>query len=488
MNRCFSLLSLGVFAVAGCATPPKTTPLQVAETQISRLPESSCPAPLAARTVPATQLAAFHEPEPTPTGALFYGPTPVETLVQYATANNPEIAAARANARALMARVPQVRSLDDPMLSTTVFLEQIQTAAGPQDLMLSLSQKFPWFGKLDARGQIACFDAQVAFAEMANVELAVIEEVRLAYLDLYFIARALETYQQLEDKFQEVLDDTRIRFETGDAKFGLETVYQAEVTLNKLQITVAELEQARANATARLAKALHLPAGATLDIEPELARTELPGHVDMLVAMIESCHPQLRGRQHAVERDRWRIQLARQDYYPDVNLGFNWYAIGNHGISPVSNGEDAFALMAGINLPIYKAKRDAALREARWKTTQSSHHYAATWDALRADVEQLHAKATEHQRVLKILNEDILQRASDSFDLSVEAFRVDRIGFEQLIDNYENLLRFRLDYYHRATSYEQAVAQLERAVGCAVAQWPLDSAGEPPLPQSAGTR
>jgi outer membrane protein TolC len=435
---------------------------------------------------PATQLAAFNEPAPAPTNVLFNGPTPVETLVQYAAVNNSEIAAARANARAKMSRVQQVRSRDDPMLSTTVFLEEIQTAAGPQELMLSLSQKFPWFGKLDARGQIACHDAQVAFAELANVELAVIEQVRLAYLDLYFIARALETYQQLEDKFEEVLEDTRIRFETGDAKYGLETVYQAEVTLNQLQITVAELEQARANASARLTKALHLPARTTLNIEPELNRTELPGHVDTLVAMIESCHPQLRGRQHAVERDRWRIQLARRDYYPDVNLGFNWYAIGKHGISPVANGEDAFALMAGINLPIYKAKRDAALREARWKTSQSSHQYAATWDGLRAEVGQLHAKATEHKRVLKILDQDILQRARDSFDLSVAAFRVDRIGFQQLIDNYENLLRFRLDYYHRVTSYEQAVAQLERAVGCAVAQWPLETTGVPPQPLPRG--
>ncbi len=99
-----------------------------------------------------------------------------------------------------------------------------------------------------------------------------------------------------------------------------------------------------------------------------------------------------------------------------------------------------------------------------------------TWDTLRADVETLYAQAVEHQRVLKILNDDILNKARYGFELSMEAYRQNRIGFQQLIENYENLLRFRLDYFLRITSYEQAVAQLERAVGCVVAQWPLENA------------
>ena len=46
-------------------------------------------------------------------------------------------------AHALEARVAQVRALDDPMLMTTTFLEPIQTAAGPQDGILNLSQRSP---------------------------------------------------------------------------------------------------------------------------------------------------------------------------------------------------------------------------------------------------------------------------------------------------------------------------------------------------------
>ncbi len=410
---------------------------------------------------------------------LFAGPTSAEVLIQYATTNNPKIAAARSKASAALARVPQARALEDPMLFTSVFLEAIQTAAGPQDLFLGLSQKFPWFGKRRAREQVAFYDAQVACAEMAAIELAVIEEVRLAYLDLYFLSQSLAAYSNLRQQFTDVVEQTQTRYESGSEKVGLETVYQAEITLQKLAITVVELQQARMATLARLAKAMHLPEGVTLDIEVDLSRVSLPYDLPQLIAMIEGCQPRLDKARQAIERDRWSIDLAQRNYFPDVTVGFNWYAIGEGGVSPVADGQDAFAVTAGINLPIYLQKRQAAVREAHWKTAQSQQEFAAAWDTLREEVSTLHAKAVEHQRVLQILDRELLTKAENTFELSVAAFQVNRIGFQQLIDSYENLLRLQLDYYFRRTSYEQAVARIERAVGCAVARRPLTT--PPPL-------
>jgi len=59
-------------------------------------------------------------------------------------------------------------------------------------------------------------------------------------------------------------------------------------------------------------------------------------------------------------------------------------------------------------------------------------------------------------------------------DLSIEAYRVDRITFQQLIDNYKTLLRHRLDYYRRLSQRQQTLATLERTVGCAITTWPVE--------------
>ncbi len=483
-GRLIMLLTLAVVPCIGCATmPPQEggTTGQVDCPEPRRLPPTSGEMATNASGGAETQLVAFQE-EPTllAPDVLFEGPTRLEQLVDYAVANNPEIAAARSKAQGLLWREPQARSLDDPMLSATVFIESIQTAAGPQDFMLSLSQKFPWFGKRTARGEIAHHSAQVAFAEMANVELGVVEQVKLAYYELHFIDQAIAIYGQLKPRIQDVSDSTQSRYDATDPKVGMETVLQAQVTLHKLEITLAELEQARLKAVARLGRALHVPEGMRLAISPQLDQTTMPQQVDSLVAMIEYCHPQLEARREALVRDDWSINLANRNYWPDVNFGFNWNAMGSSGLSPVATGDDAFSLMAGINVPIYRAKRDAAVQEAQHRAWQSSQQYDATLDTLRGQVEQLYAQAVEHDRVLRILNDEIIRKAEQAFDISIEAYRVDRIGFQQLIDNYENLLRFQVDRYLRITRREQAIARLERAVGCAVAQWNADSLDAPP--------
>ena len=102
------------------------------------------------------------------------------------TANHlPPQNAIHMQAHALEARVPQVRALDDPMLMTTTFLEPIQTAAGPQDVILNLSRKVPWFGKRALRGEVAIREAQATFARMAAAQLGVVEQVKLAYYELF---------------------------------------------------------------------------------------------------------------------------------------------------------------------------------------------------------------------------------------------------------------------------------------------------------------
>ena len=74
------------------------------------------------------------------------GPNPVETYISYALTQNPDIQTARMRLEAKAFQVPQAASLQDPMMGITAFPEPVQTAAGQQELLMTVSQKFPWFG------------------------------------------------------------------------------------------------------------------------------------------------------------------------------------------------------------------------------------------------------------------------------------------------------------------------------------------------------
>jgi len=399
---------------------------------------------------------------------------PLAELVATARTNNPEIQAARYQARAMHARVPQVAALPDPQLMTTVFFESIQTAAGPQEVMLSLSQRFPWFGKLDARAQMAYYDAMAAYARLETVELEVIERVKLAYYDLYYQANATRETRALQTRLDDVLAIARSKFEGNVPGAGLESVYQVQIELSRLKTTLIQLQQGTTMVQAQLAGALHLPSETRIDAVGQFDRTPITLSVERLIEVAQSRHPELIARRREICRDRASVDLACRNYWPDVTLSVNWYEVGGSGLSPVANGEDAYSATVGVNLPLRRTRLDAAVREARNKASQSARRYTAQQDKVQAEVRALYAQFGEHDQVLDILESEILPRAEETLKLSVEAYRQNKLNFQQLFEVYRNLLKYRIDYHKRKAMREQIIASLERAVGCAADTWPIE--------------
>lgn len=413
--------------------------------------------------------------------SMFSRPTTVDSLVGYALANNPGVQAARFHAQSLSARVPQARSLPDPTLMTTVFLEEIQTAAGPQQVAMSLSQKFPWFGKRDLRGEVAHYDSLAAFSRVASTELEVVEQVKRAYFDLYFVQNAITETRQLEKPLEDVIAVAKTKYETNAAKAGLESVFQAQVELAKLKTDLVKLEESRRQAQARLAGTMHLPPHTRIEAVSVINRHRVENEVETLVGLAESCQPEYEAYRREIARDRSAVALAGKQAWPDITMSFNWYEMGGGGISPASNGRDAFSVGVGVNLPIYRPRVNAALCEAENKLCASVRRYDAVRDRFQVEIETLHAQFREHHRTLQILESDIVPRAEETLKLAVESYRAGRADFQQLMDVYRSLLRYRVDLHRHVALREQALASLERAVGCAVTSQNGPSA--PPEPE-----
>lgn len=396
------------------------------------------------------------------------GPISVDALIGYALANNPEIQSARHTARSLGARVPQAKSLPDPTLMATAFLEEIQTAAGPQEVAMSLSQKFPWFGKRALRSQVAYYDSMAAYSRVASVELQVVEQVKRAYFDLYFAQMAVAETRQLEKPLEDVIDVARTKYETGGGKTGLESVFQAQIELARLKTDLVTLEERKRRAQAMLAGVLHLPPRCKIEALSSIPRSHVANQVETLVSLAESCQPALEASSREIARDRAAVSLAHREYWPDVTTSLNWYEMGDEGLSPVANGRDAFSLGVGVNLPIYRHRLDAAVREAENKLCATAHRYDAIRDQYQTEIETLHAQFREHHLTLKILEADIVPRAEETLRLTLASYRAGRADFQQLIDVYRTLLRYRVDLHRHLALSQQALASLERTVGCAV--------------------
>lgn len=414
-----------------------------------------------------------------PTDVAIEGPQSVDALVALALSQNPQVQAARKRIEAAAHQVPVAAGLPDPTLGVTAYPEQVQTAAGQQELAVNVSQKLPWRRKLGVRAGVAESQTDVARAELAAVELSVIEQVKQAYYELYFVQQALVITESEQEELAKIRDTANARYKA--TLTSQQDVLRADLELSSIADSLIRLRQQLDSAQARLAQTLHVSPQTKVRAADELLDEAVPSDLDSLERQAVLARPELHARLAALERDRRRAQLARLDYVPDLTLGATWIDTANAGISPVSNGVDSVLLTAGLNLPIYRKRLESAVRSAEASAVATAREYDALRDDTLERVADLFAKARSQQELLVLFREDILPKARQTLEVSTRAYSVGEVDFLQLIDNFRLLLRYEVNYRRLQASLRQTTASLERVIG-----GPLPEQAEvlaPPLPQ-----
>ena len=405
------------------------------------------------------------------------GPHAVEEYIQFALGQNPDIQAARKRMEASAHQVPVAASLPDPMLNLTVQPEPVQTAAGQQELMLAANQKLHWFGKLDTRAGVAESQTNVARAQLAAAELATVAKVKRAYYELYFIQQAISVTEAEQRLLGEIRDVANTRYKAGGTS--QQDVLRADLEISNVENELIRLRQRLASEQARLARVLHVAPQTKLRALDRLPAEQAPRDLELLQQQAVAARPELHALLAAIRRDQQAVALARLEYKPDVTLGFSWIDVSSAGISPVANGRDAVLLTAGVNLPIYRKRLDAAVRSAEAKAVSTAREYDSLRDGTLEKTTDLFSQAQSQQELLTLFREDILPKARQTLEVSGRAYNVGEVDFLQLIDNWRQLLRYEVSYRRLEASLRQTLAELERVVGGLLETIP-DSVAVPP--------
>jgi len=443
------LLLAVIVVVAGCRTAKKIRDPEYA--RVSRSVRESWSVPHAAVLATA------------PVVAELAGPHSVEQYIQVALAQNPDIQAARKKMESLAHQVPVAASLPDPMLNVTAQPEPVQTAAGQQELIVAANQKFLLFGKLDSRASVAESQTNVARAQLAAVELTTIAQVKRAYYELYFLEQAISATRDQQKLLARIREVANTRYKTLSTSY--QDVLRADLEISNIETELIRLRQQLESGQARLARLLHIAPQTQVAALNNLSEKNAPRDLELLQHQAITARPELHALLAAVRRDRSVVNLARLDYKPDVTLGLSWIDVASTGVSPVASGRDSFLLSAGVNLPIYRKRLDSSVRSAEAKVVSTVREYDSLRDKTLEEVTDLFAQAHSQEDLLLLFREDILPKARQTLEVSFPAYNVGEIDFLQLIDNWQQLLRYEVNYYRLEASLRQTLAELERVVG-----------------------
>lgn len=454
--NCAALVAL---VLTGCASRPKLEPYyQATHGRIQR----------AAASAPS------YRPAVLPEEPFVEGPHDVGFYVSLALERNPEVLASQRAVAAQAEVIPQVTALEDPMLTDTfqpITSNSLQTAGGRAPNLLTLTQRFPWLSKLRVRGEIAEQDAKIALTRFAQTQLKVTEAVHIAYFEVAYTQRAIEITEQDAELLQDLLQFADARYRVGATSY--QDVLRAQVELDKLEDRLLRLRRQLQQAQADLAAVIHTHPDADLRAESRTPIPDVPTEIDQLYEAAVRCRPELQERLHALIKSQRATELAELEYYPDFNVGIGWQTVTtDDALAAVANGNDNVSFTIGVDLPIWRDRLRAGVRESEHRTIESSLRYDASRDDTFRLIRRLLVQVQTLDQQIRLFRENIIPRSEQTLRVSTADYRVGEVDFEQIIDNWTDLLTFQTQLARLEANLAQSLASLERTIGCQLATIP----------------
>jgi outer membrane protein, heavy metal efflux system len=161
--------------------------------------------------------------------AIFCFPLPSESeaqeavkldgLIVEALKNSPDLLVSESKVQASRYRIPQAKSLPDPMFMfgyqnegfERITLGEEQGAQG----MFTISQMFPFPGKRGLKGDMATKDAESLEAMHRATALKIVATVKQLYYDLFLAYKNIDILEKLTEYFSRVEDAATARYSSG---------------------------------------------------------------------------------------------------------------------------------------------------------------------------------------------------------------------------------------------------------------------------------
>ena len=387
-----------------------------------------------------------------------------DVLVAEVLAVNPDVRSASAAWRAAARRYPQEVALDDPMFGYLLGPGSWGSDEVDDAYMVEISQKIPWHGKRQLRGNKARAEANAAYHDVGEQRLRISEVARLAFYEYYLAHRQIDVLNESTELLSDFREIAVSKYESSSVE--QQDVLLVDVELAEQQRRLLELTRQEQVARARINTLLLTAPNATLPPPPvELSTDETLIPAEDLRGIAIAQRPELAAQAARIRAERYELSLACKEFYPDLEFVGRYDAFWQVP-------EDDLRPMVGmnLNLPIYKDKRYAAVSEVRARIAKEQADYDAKTVEIAFNVEQAYRRVEESQQTIQLYAESILPTASHSIDAARASYLAGRLDFLRLIESQRQLLTLQDRYFETIAEYHVRLAELERLVGVSVVE------------------
>lgn len=387
----------------------------------------------------------------------------LQDLIQQALEKNPEIAAAKAEWLASKKRILASWALPDPMGEYDIMGPMVDTMNGPEKNRFMISQEVPFPAKLWEKRKAAKAEAEGSQARFRALERDITNKLTQLYYQLYYIDASLDTLAEIKGLLKKIEGVAQARYANLSGAQRDVAKAQTEFSLNLEKLYT--LEQQRESVAAQM--------NALLDQDPMTAigKAALPPQPVLNKSLVELINLAVQNRQEVKEAEaeaaktRYSKRLAQLAYLPDVNVGFEYFRIGNGSTTSPHDGQDAWMFPLRVNLPIWQNRIIPEIQEAKKLEEAQKAKLLAVKNQTFFEVKDAYFRFTSATKIADLYEEAIVPQAKLALSADQAGYEAGKSSFLDLLDSERVYLSAKLSEVQFHAEALKSYAELSWATG-----------------------
>jgi len=372
-----------------------------------------------------------------------------------AAENNPELKAKYKEFEAAMQRIPQVSALPDANLSMGYFISPVETRLGPQNLRLSLSQMFPWFGTLKAQKNVASLVAESKYQTFLNIKNQLFSQVASVYYPLYELQKLKDIEQENITILTSYKKIAQAKYENGNGS--LVDVLRVEIMINEAQTNLEILSKKEPALTAWFNSVLNRKYDEKVVIPKDVKLKAIP--MEYRKDSITS-NPILQELELKKQAAAEAIKVAKKQGLPKLGVGLDYVFVGPGMNNFPESGRDIIMPMVTMSLPIFRKKYTAAKDEARLMQESYTYQKEASENKLNGTYYKLVFELEKEKELLKLYEGQVIT-LSQSLNLLFTYYSNANKDFEEVLRMQQELLKYQKMQLSSLSNYYIKLAELD---------------------------
>jgi cobalt-zinc-cadmium efflux system outer membrane protein len=379
------------------------------------------------------------------------------SILEMVGENNPRIKAAYLQFEMSLERVAQYNALPDPTLSFGYFIMPVETRVGSQQARLSLSQMFPWFGSLKAKGDALSLQAEATYNDFLNTKHEVYLSAKESYYTIWEIQRQVELKKENLAVLKSLEKLTNQTF--ADGKTAMTDIIKLELMIERNKTDIILLENRE--------QALMAKITALLNNSLQASKIDTRPHVDTTIASIHIpidsilLNPRLVSIDKKMSSATAHTKWVKKNSMPKLGLGVDYVFVGNeNGFS----GQDALMPMVSMSLPIFRKKYRASIKESELLSASLVHQKSNLQNELNATFIEASTSLENSLRLIELLSRQI-EDSKRLISLLTTAYSTSGNDFEEILRIQREIIDYKMKHVSSLRAAHIATSKLEYLTG-----------------------